>query len=41
VSGYAVQMMRDTLVKLDAILRRLGPDGQRIIDELDEEYARR
>jgi hypothetical protein len=77
VSGYAVQMVRDTLenwqseflqllwqvgglayflylgspqsregderkeAKLDAILRRLGPDGQRLIDELDEKYSRR
>jgi hypothetical protein len=77
VSGYAVQMARDTLenwqseflqllwqvgglayflylgspqsregderkeAKLDAILCRLGPDGQRLIDELDEKYPRR
>jgi hypothetical protein len=27
--------------KLDEILRRLGPDGERVIAELDEKYARR
>ncbi len=77
VSGYTVQMARDTLenwqseflqllwqvgglafflylgspqsregeerkeAKLDAILRQLGPNGQRIINELDERYTRR
>ena len=27
--------------KLDAILRQLGPDGERTIAELDEKYSRR
>ena len=77
VSGYAIQMGRDTLenwqseflqllwqvgglaiflylgspqsregderkeAKIDAILRRLGPDGERIIGELDQKFPRR
>jgi hypothetical protein len=77
VSGYTIQMLRDTLenwqseflqllwqvgglalflyvgspqsregderkeAKLDAILRRLGPDAERVITELDQKYRRR
>ena len=77
VSGYTVQMLRDTLenwqseflqllwqvgglayflylgspqsregderkeAKLDALLRHLGPEGERIVTELDERYPRR
>ena len=72
VSGYTVQMLRDTLenwhsefevgglvvflslgspqsregderkaAKLDAILRQLGPDGERVIAELHQKFPRR
>ena len=45
IGGHTVLMLREgderKKAKLDAILRRLGPSGERIIAEFDQQYPRR